>query len=882
MQGFEHRIRLIGFPGRHATLLAEALGKACKTSISADLKEMFDTKKDEASILVVYDADPQHTVRDMAIELRTRHFVWMPVVLLQVYVDVLATDVGWAIYTTEFPPDIGRLLGMLHSAQLVSENRRQEILHAAIIGLWQDSCQLLRVLDSKVPPSENSIRLHLHNAVAAIPESSDITRLPEIEELKTLSHEICEVPGIGSEVLERIREVVVRCETTSRDMQAPNRLRTTLHRLSNTVRLMGWAVADVRTPLGRIEDVIENFPRTDCSRLAAIQDVLDEIKPSVLPLLRDMLRSTNPGVDQLEPIRAILTALVEHLASFVAGVRNDIYPLQKESGVQRILLVEDDVAWRTAIFSVLSQIAGTMPIHQAETVEEAEAILDDSPIDTLVLIDLGLPHTSKDLKRGNIDLDAGLDLMRRFAKRRPPKFIVLTAAQNYVDAVRRSLEAGVEAADYIQKDPQSWEDQVRSRVLLALQSPKALALPRVLVFGCTARLVSVNGIEIALDHKPYLVFEYLATRSRRWCTVESMRRHLSMPGPNDITPPLPQEQAEALKRGGIVTPFDLLTAKHVQEHVSSIRRAVSEAFTAAGHPRDVPELIVLDTERQAYKLDANVVIHTSFNDIAPTAFPQKVLVVEDHPQWNNAISDALRSLSFETKQAFCVADVERVLTEWVPDIITLDLQIPRTDEELKAGQADEANALSLLESISARFPGTRFTVLTSVAWNDSLMLSILQKGVAVHDYISKDWDNAVDRLLQSVWYLSLEMQRESVIPRADSPERIYSVAISPTDSREVIIQGTRVCLSTAPAVFFTLLANSPNAPVTRDTLIDGLWSVEELSDSYEDNLNTVVRRLRKEITEQTEGKVNGKELIRSADGVYWLHGVVVRTEMKWR
>ena len=207
-------------------------------------------------------------------------------------------------------------------------------------------------------------------------------------------------------------------------------------------------------------------------------------------------------------------------------------------------------------------------------------------------------------------------------------------------------------------------------------------------------------------------------------------------------------------------------------------------------------------------------------------------------------------------------------------MVTLDLQLPRNEQELRNKIADEEHGMAVLRLIKSRNPGTPVAVLTSVAWKDSLMLEFLREGISIYDYIDKHWDDALDRLRLSMWRLSTQIERGSVIAAGKSVGPLHRVALSEDDPGCVNIDGSEIRLSPNSMKVLVPLVRSPNAPVDRDALVDSLWEPEQLSDTFEDNLNTIVTRLRREITEGSGGVIQGKDIIRSTDGAYWLHGMV--------
>lgn len=57
----------------------------------------------------------------------------------------------------------------------------------------------------------------------------------------------------------------------------------------------------------------------------------------------------------------------------------------------------------------------------------------------------------------------------------------------------------------------------------------------------------------------------------------------------------------------------------------------------------------------------------------------RVLVIEDEPTIRNLVADALREADFETQMAANGLEALKLMQEWVPAVVVLDLMMPRLD-----------------------------------------------------------------------------------------------------------------------------------------------------------------------------------------------------------
>lgn len=903
------KLLIVGVAPVHAQLLAEALEHLYEVLV-LDVP-LLDIPRDlDPDTVIVSGSDGlTDSPAQAAMRLRTERFLWQPVVLLD-RSSTLHAAVEWSIYVEEMPPDLQQLSATIDGAVPVAPERRPEAVKYALYGLWEDLSAAARSLTGSKQADLGALRALLAVVRDECKASADE---PYAGNMLTLGDRIGEVLDrleIGHIELGPLADAVVAAETAAREHGAPQQLRSDLHRLSNAIRFHTWTDRAGGDHLQRVLDRLEHLPLDVTDRLhEGLGAQLTAVRTALRAALSaEAMAAIRDGVDAAgSEAAAVIGDAMERIGGSLAAIRETEQPELTER-VPQVLVIEDDRSWCGAIVGMLQGLGLAGITRVASDAGTAAGALADAPDGTIVLIDLGLPAepsgdgglrtadevlasaagASDDLDRDGpdgllgtttarvIDLDAGLRLMREFSGRgRKLRFIVLTGAANYSDAVRAALAAGVNPWDYIQKG-HDWREQLASRMQVAVAGTAPI-LPRVQVLRSTVRVARVDDVEVELDHKPYVVFEYLAARAPHWCPVDQMRADLTSPGPMDITPPIGKQDLEMAKRGEqpFPSPYQLLSEKHLQDYIYEIRRAVDNAFTHVGGRCDADRLVEYQDAPAAYRLKAQAELVDHFAAGGTSAGPMSVLVVEDAEEWSKLVSEALSRLGFDVRRAATLEDAQAAVEDTVPDLISLDLQIPRTRAELGTPAADESNSLAFLDWLSERTDGIRVAVLTSIEWKDSVMLGFLRRGVRVVDFISKGWTDPIERLERSLWRLMMERQRGARLIAPDAQFRLHSIEVDTDDASAFLVDGCGVQLAPGPAAVFGVLAQSRNAPVDRDTLKTALWpDPDDWPDDHDGALNTVVRRMREAIGKATGDRSVGDDVIRGKDGVYWLQGVV--------
>lgn len=854
-------VLVFGSSSLRSELLVSSIERARPSTFSFNIVEAslttIDVEKIRRSAVLAFVDEP---VTKLAHQLRTDFFCWQPIHLLMrepPHSQFLATD--WAIYFHASPPDARALADLLAESQAVSAKRRVEIIQAAVGSLVDNLGVLSRSFDQQLIEPDRLFKA-LNDASQALRDSG---YEQTYDQLAAALKRAVQLPTLQPKDLEPLLPLVVDAEREVRDSAAQAPSATTLHKLNNVLRL------------GLTEPADGNKIRAQISaQLVSLRDHGLVVLPgSYKRKYEDIFNSVEGLLDRIDdnPLldedRAILYQCSSNLNSLLMPAAATALDGGSSVPVQRIVVTEDDPDWRRLIVSVLKNLVGvSIPIQEATTIAEAEALLRD-PQPALALIDLGLPldATSEPM------LDAGLGLIKRFSesdnrgKRFLHRYIVLTAGENFVEAVRETLGYGISPTMYLQKNPRSWENELTAQVRIALQSQND-RIPRIEVFKRTSRIARIEGLEIKLDYPHWCLLATLAnSRKGRWCEPERLSHLLAQF--YSLNPDARNEDTDSLDPQHRIL-------NQLPHYTSELNLRLADAYAQARHEPLAVNAISFDPDT-GYRLNANARLLDQVDEHLFTWPQPHVLAVEDSPEWGKQIIQALSGYGFEVRLARSIEEAREMIQADEPDLISLDLELPMTRGELDAGIANSSSAVALLEYLRDRQIHCPVAILTAIPWQDQIMLEILRKGVRMDDYLSKHSENPIPRLANSLARLWQESLANTQILDWDPLLPLHPIKIDPDTKILTAVANFPVGPRGEGLTILKILSATPNVFVSRADLIDVLYGDdEEGPENPERALNSHIKRLRKSITEATGGAVPGDQIVCGDRGIYWLRGVV--------
>ena len=203
-----------------------------------------------------------------------------------------------------------------------------------------------------------------------------------------------------------------------------------------------------------------------------------------------------------------------------------------------------------------------------------------------------------------------------------------------------------------------------------------------------------------------------------------------------------------------------------------------------------------------------------------------VLVVEDEDSFVEALTIGLKREGFRVHVARDGAQALAVFDVVKPDLVLLDLMLPRISG------VDVCRQLRARSSVP----------IIMVTAKSSEIDTVVGLEVGADDYVSKPY-----RLRELVARMRAALRRvpqgDSVPPSEDALQ-VGDVRLDP-DRHEVVVRGSDVSLPLKEFELLELLLANAGRVLTRETLIDRIWGVDYVGDTK--TLDVHVKRLRAKV-----------------------------------
>lgn len=189
----------------------------------------------------------------------------------------------------------------------------------------------------------------------------------------------------------------------------------------------------------------------------------------------------------------------------------------------------------------------------------------------------------------------------------------------------------------------------------------------------------------------------------------------------------------------------------------------------------------------------------------------RLLVVEDEPLINQAVTDRLRAEGYAVRQAFTGPDAVAAAQEELPDAVILDLMLPGFD------------GIEVCRRVQSQRP---VPVLMLTARDDESDI-LVGLGVGADDYLTKPF--RMRELVARVQALLRRVERAEVLARRDSPVlSVGSLSVDPA-RRRVVVDGREVHLTPTEFDLLSALAAEPGTVLTREKLLLDVWGWADAS-----------------------------------------------------
>jgi DNA-binding response OmpR family regulator len=220
-----------------------------------------------------------------------------------------------------------------------------------------------------------------------------------------------------------------------------------------------------------------------------------------------------------------------------------------------------------------------------------------------------------------------------------------------------------------------------------------------------------------------------------------------------------------------------------------------------------------------------------------TAGTQSVLVVEDEPTINRAVTDRLRAEGFTVHQAFDGPSAVAAFEEHAPDAVLLDVMLPGFD------------GLEVCRRIQALRP-VPVLMLTARDEETDVLVGL---GVGADDYVTKPF--SMREVVARLRALLRRVERAEELARTTTRMDLAGLVVDPA-GRRVSIDGADVHLTPLEFDLLCALAAAPGTVRSREDLMREVWGWGDAAGTR--TLDSHVKALRAKI---------GAERVRTVHGV---------------
>ena len=207
----------------------------------------------------------------------------------------------------------------------------------------------------------------------------------------------------------------------------------------------------------------------------------------------------------------------------------------------------------------------------------------------------------------------------------------------------------------------------------------------------------------------------------------------------------------------------------------------------------------------------------------------KVLIIEDDKEIVNLLEIHLKDLSLEVTKAYDGEDGLRMALSDSPDLIILDLMLPKMD------------GIQVCQKIRAKEISTPILMLTARSEEIDRVLGL---EIGADDYMTKPFSIREFIARVKAMFRRTQLIKDSLSDQKESQIKCEGLFID-VEKRRVLVDETKVELSPKEFELLTLLASNPGKNYNRSSLLNLIWGYE--FEGYEHTVNSHINRLRAKI-----------------------------------
>ena len=218
-------------------------------------------------------------------------------------------------------------------------------------------------------------------------------------------------------------------------------------------------------------------------------------------------------------------------------------------------------------------------------------------------------------------------------------------------------------------------------------------------------------------------------------------------------------------------------------------------------------------------------------------FKKTILVVDDEKMIRNLLNINLTKEGYNVIEAVDGLEAVELATEKKPDLILLDVMIPKLDGL----------------SVCKRIKNTMNVPILMVTAKDSEVDKILGLELGADDYVTKPFSvrELIARIKANLRKIEASSATEQTSADGVKRDNIIKVGVLTLDLDrfEVMVDNKRVDLTLREYEVLKFLASEPGQVVSREVLLEKVWGYEYYGDIR--TVDVTVRRIREKIENDT-------------------------------
>lgn len=209
-----------------------------------------------------------------------------------------------------------------------------------------------------------------------------------------------------------------------------------------------------------------------------------------------------------------------------------------------------------------------------------------------------------------------------------------------------------------------------------------------------------------------------------------------------------------------------------------------------------------------------------------------ILIIEDNADINDLLVKLLETSGFRTLQAFSATEAKLLLEKETPDLILLDLMLPKISGEEFLKELRDTSGFSIP------------VIILSAKGSLSDKLNLLKLGA--DDYITKPFEP------EEVIARVITVLRRSSSSLETSKRLTYKNIELFSDSRKVLVCGKEIPFTAHEYEILSLLLANPDKVYTRESLYELIWKGGYYGEN--NTVNVHISNIRKKLKELDESE----------------------------